>query len=182
MSEPDAQQIERLIARVALGDRAAFSALYAVTSAKLFGVCLRITSNRAEAEDALQEAYVKIWNKAGTFAPSGRSAFGWLASIARNQAIDLVRQKRGGHVEIGEALEVADDAPSAETAMMAKDDAGALQRCLAELDARRAEALRFAYVEGWSYQEIATHADMPLNTVRTWLRRGLMALKECMQR
>jgi RNA polymerase sigma-70 factor, ECF subfamily len=178
----DDDAIAALISRAALSDRAAFRALYAATSPKLFGICLRISSSRAEAEDALQEAYVKIWNKAGSFAPSGRSAFGWLATIARNQAIDMLRQKRGGHASIDEALDIADGAPGAEETLMAKADAEALRRCLAELDAKRAEAVRFAYVEGWSYQEIADHAGLPLNTVRTWLRRSLMALKECMRR
>ncbi|NJR14137.1 MAG: sigma-70 family RNA polymerase sigma factor [Phyllobacteriaceae bacterium] len=142
----------------------------------------RILPIGADAEDALQEAYVKIWNKAGSFAPQGRSATGWLVSIARHQAIDIARRKRSGHVELDEAFELADDAPSADALLMAKGDAAALADCLAELDTRRAAAIRFAYIEGWTYQDIAEHAGLPLNTVRTWLRRGLLALRECMQR
>jgi RNA polymerase sigma-70 factor (ECF subfamily) len=182
----DPAHIEALIARVALKDRAAFSALYHATAPKLFAACRRILPVGADAEDALQEAYVKIWNKAASFAPEGRSAFGWLMSIARHQAIDMARRKRNLHVELDDAQELADDAPTAETLLVAKADAEALSasltRCLAELDARRAEAVRFAYVEGWSYQQIADHCGLPLNTVRTWLRRGLLALRECMQR
>ncbi|MCU0832721.1 MAG: sigma-70 family RNA polymerase sigma factor [Rhizobiaceae bacterium] len=178
--------IETLIARVALKDRAAFSMLYQATAPKLFAACRRILPVGADAEDAMQEAYVKIWNKADRFAPEGRSAIGWLMSIARHQAIDMARRKRNQHVELDEAEELADDAPTAEHLLMAKAEgealSGALARCLAELDTRRADAVRFAYVEGWSYQQIADHSGLPLNTVRTWLRRGLLALRECMQR
>jgi RNA polymerase sigma-70 factor (ECF subfamily) len=174
--------LARLISRVALGDRAAFKALYQATAPKLFAACRRILPVGADAEDALQEAYVKIWNKAGSFAPDGRSAFGWLVSIARHQAIDMARRKRNLHVELDEAQDLADAAPNAETRLMTKADGEALERCLAELDSRRAAAVRFAYVEGWSYQDIAENYAIPLNTVRTWLRRGLLALRECMQR
>jgi RNA polymerase sigma-70 factor (ECF subfamily) len=182
MQTVEDETIAGLIARVALRDRAAFNALYQASAPKLFGVCRRILPASADAEDALQETYVKIWNKAGSFAPDGRSAFGWLISIARHQAIDMARRKRDLHAELDEAQDLADDAPDAEALLMTKADGEALDRCLAELDSRRAAALRFAYVEGWSYQDIAENYAIPLNTVRTWLRRGLLALRECMQR
>lgn len=178
MSAP--QDLEPLIARVALGDRQAFATLYSATSAKLFGVALRILGNRPEAEDVLQEVYVKIWNRAGTYAAGGRSPMGWLISIARNQAIDAIRQRRGGHVPVDEAFDLADDAPSAETRLTRADERAALDHCIETLEPERAEAVRKAYLDGWSYQELADRFDVPLNTMRTWLRRSLMKLKECL--
>jgi RNA polymerase sigma-70 factor, ECF subfamily len=179
------EQIERLIARVALGDRAAFNALYQATSSKLFGVTLRILNNRAEAEDALQEVYVKVWNRASSFAPnsghSGHSPMAWLVSIARNQSIDLIRQRRGSHVDIEEAFDLADSAPLPEAVTVQKSETREIARCLATLDADRANAVRGAYLDGHSYEELAEHYHVPLNTMRTWLRRSLMKLKECLE-
>jgi RNA polymerase sigma-70 factor, ECF subfamily len=181
----DAEELAQLISRVALADRAAFSQLYQMTSAKLFGVTLRILNNRQEAEDALQEAYVKVWNRAATFAPTsstaGMSPIGWLIAIARNQAIDVIRARKGGHVDIDEAFDLADDAPGAEAQLSAKGDAKLLSDCLARLETDRAEAVRRAYLDGWSYQELADTYKVPLNTMRTWLRRSLMKLKECLE-
>ena len=173
--------IERLIARVALGDRAAFSALYQATSSKLFGVTLRILNNRAEAEDALQEVYVKVWNRAASFAPGGYSPMAWLVSIARNQSIDLIRQRRGGHVDIEEAFDLADKGPLPEAQAVQASDNREIERCLATLEAERANAVRGAYLDGKSYEELAAHYKVPLNTMRTWLRRSLMKLKDCLE-
>jgi RNA polymerase sigma-70 factor, ECF subfamily len=175
-------ELSALISRVALADRAAFAALYRATSAKLFGICLRILGNRPEAEDALQEAYVKVWNRAATFAPGGMSPMGWMVSVARNQAIDVLRQRRGGHVDIEAAFDLADSAPDAEDTLAAKGDAAKLHACLDGLERKKADAVRLAYLEGWSYIEVAEKLDIPLNTVRTWLRRGLLALRECLGR
>ncbi len=174
-------EIEQLIARVALGDRAAFNALYQATSSKLFSVTMRILSNRSEAEDALQEVYVKVWNRASSFAPGGYSPMAWLVSIARNQSIDLIRQRRGGHVDIEEAFDLADSAPLPEAMTIQKSDNREIARCLATLEADRANAVRGAYLDGHSYEELAAHYKVPLNTMRTWLRRSLMKLKECLE-
>ena len=179
MNNPE--HIEKLIARVALGDRAAFNALYQATSSKLFGVTMRILSNRQEAEDALQEVYVKVWNRASSFAPGGYSPMAWLVSIARNQSIDLIRQRRGGHVDIEEAFDLADTAPLPEQVTVQKSESREIARCLATLEADRANAVRGAYLDGQSYEELAEHYKVPLNTMRTWLRRSLMKLKDCLE-
>jgi RNA polymerase sigma-70 factor, ECF subfamily len=180
-----AQDIDALIARVALRDRQAFARLYAATSAKLFGVVLRILGNRPEAEDALQEIYVKIWNRAGTYAAGTHSPMSWLIAVARHQAIDMLRQRAGArapaHVVIEEAAEIADGAPDAEARLLMKGERGILDGCLARLEADRAEAVRRAYLDGWSYDDLARHFDVPLNTMRTWLRRSLLKLRECLE-
>ena len=174
-------EIENLIARVALGDRAAFNALYQATSSKLFSVTMRILSNRSEAEDALQEVYVKVWNRAASFSPGGYSPMAWLVSIARNQSIDLIRQRRGGHVDIEEAFDLADSAPLPEQMTIQKSESREIARCLATLESDRANAVRGAYLDGQSYEELAERYNVPLNTMRTWLRRSLMKLKECLE-
>lgn len=171
-----------LIARVALKDRRAFHALYGKTSAKLFGVCLRILRDRSEAEEALQEIYVKIWQRAGRFGPDHSAAMPWLYAIARNHAIDVLRARRPVSEDIDEAYDLADAAPDPEHVAVLSGEGRRIEACMEELDAERAKAVRSAYVEGLSYQELAERHDVPLNTMRTWLRRSLMRLRECLER
>jgi RNA polymerase sigma-70 factor, ECF subfamily len=172
--------IEQLISQTALGDRAAFRSLYAATSAKLFGVCLRVLKNRADAEDVLQETFVKIWHNAAKYQVSGYSPITWLVTIARNQAIDRLRARRPDAAELSEAEDIADHAATPEQSVMAGGEAERLRACLEQLTPGRAEAVKAAYMEGYSYQELADRLDQPINTVRTWLRRSLMSLKECL--
>ena len=180
--EDEPAAITELIQRVGLRDRAAFDRLYAATSAKLLGVCLRMLRNRAEAEEAVQEVFVKIWLKADRFAITWQSPMSWLIAIARNHAIDRLRQRRETVAALDDAaLDVRDPAPGPEAQTLAADDRRRLEACLEQLDKARADALRSAYMEGDSYAELATRHAVPLNTMRTWLRRSLMRLKECLQ-
>ncbi len=178
LMSPD--DISALISRTALGDRAAFNALYAATSAKLFGVCLRVLKNRTDAEDVLQEAYIKIWHNAGKYKVSGYSPITWLVTIARNQSIDRVRVKRPQTAGLAEASALADTSATPEQHAVQRGEASRLQSCLDKLSPSRAEAVRAAYLEGYSYQELADRLNQPLNTVRTWLRRSLQSLRECL--
>ena len=171
-----------LLSRVALGDRKAFSQLYKSTSPKLFGVCLRILRDRAQAEDALQEIYIKIWRRAGGFATDRASPMAWLVTIARNHAIDVIRARRPATVDIDEEFSLADPGPDPESHALNTSDGRQIENCLSELEADRAQAVVAAYVEGSSYHELAEKYSVPLNTMRTWLRRSLMKLKECMER
>lgn len=174
--------IAKLIVRVSLRDRQAFDLLYRQTSAKLFGVCLRVLNDRAEAEEALQEVYVKVWTKADRFAISDLSPISWLVAVARNHSIDRVRARRRPTAELDAALDVADPAPGPEAAAVAGAEGERVHRCLEELDADRAAAVRGAYLKGDSYAELAARFGVPLNTMRTWLRRSLMKLKDCLER
>lgn len=176
--------LENWLAGAGLGDRSAFGRLYDATSAKLFGVALRVLGNRAEAEDALQEIYVKIWRNADRYQVNGLSPITWLSTIARNHCIDLLRKKRA---EAGRSEMPADDllrdaTPGPEATAVAAGEAQAIVSCLSELEAQRSEAVRRAYLEGETYAELATRFDVPLNTMRTWLRRSLISLRECMSR
>ncbi|PRD43274.1 RNA polymerase subunit sigma [Phyllobacterium phragmitis] len=181
MLERTPEDLSKLISRVAMRDRAAFDALYRATSAKLFGVCLRVLKDRGEAEDALQDIYVKIWNRADRFAITDSSPISWLVAIARNHAIDLLRARRPvGDLET--AGEIAEPSPGPERNAVAASEARQIDRCLGELDPPRADAVRGAYMNGETYEELAKRHGVPLNTMRTWLRRSLIKLRECLQR
>jgi RNA polymerase sigma-70 factor (ECF subfamily) len=176
----DASDISQLITRVSLGDRAAFRELYRATSAKLFGVCLRVLKNTTDAEDALQDVYIKIWNNAGSYQVSGYSPMTWLITIARNQAIDRLRVRKPDTSELFEAENLADRAPTPEQAAIIAADSQRLRRCLEQLAPERAASVKAVYLEGYTYQELADRLNQPLNTVRTWLRRSLISLRECL--
>lgn len=174
------KDIETLISRCAMGDQGAFRTLYAATSAKLFGVCLRVLKDRSDAEDVLQEVYIKIWQSAPKFQVSAYSPVTWLVVIARNQAIDRLRARRPQTSELSEVEHIADEGDTPEQTAAGRGEAGRLQDCLDRLGPGRAEAVKAAYMEGYSYQELATRLDQPLNTVRTWLRRSLISLRDCL--
>ena len=176
------QDISKLIVRVSMRDRAAFDLLYRQTSAKLYGVCLRILNDRAEADEALQEVFVKIWTKADRFAVSDLSPISWLVAVARNHSIDRIRARRPRSDDIDEALDVADPNPGPEAITVASREKAAIESCLDELEADRAAAVRGAYLNGDSYAELAERYSVPLNTMRTWLRRSLLKLRECLER
>jgi RNA polymerase sigma-70 factor, ECF subfamily len=174
--------VSGLISRVALRDRPAFDRLYQSTSSKLFGVCLRILRERAEAEDALQEIYVKVWGRAERFAASDASPVSWLTAIARNHCIDRIRARKAPSVSIDDALEIADTGMDPEAHAVNRGEGARIDRCMGELDEQRAQAVRAAYVEGHSYEDLARRFNVPLNTMRTWLRRSLLKLKECLEK
>ncbi len=180
MTTPD--DLSDLISRTALGDRVAFRALYGRTSAKLFGVCLRIFKERQEAENALQEIYIKVWQRADRFARGQASPMTWLIAIARNHCIDIVRTRKTATDPMEAAAAVADPAPGPERDAMARDERARIAGCLDEIEPDRALAVQQAYIEGYSYAELAERFAVPVNTMRTWLRRSLITLKECLER
>ncbi|MGI3170797.1 sigma-70 family RNA polymerase sigma factor [Pseudooceanicola sp. C21-150M6] len=172
--------IEALIDRTARQDRAAFADLYRHTSAKLFGVCLRILKSEAETEEAIQEIYIKIWRNADRYRAGGFSPMTWLITIARNHAIDRLRSRRASGSGLDEAEEIVSEAPGPEALAMATSDRARIVACFETLPPDRAEAVRRAYLEGETYAELAARFAVPLNTMRTWLRRSLAKLKECL--
>jgi RNA polymerase sigma-70 factor (ECF subfamily) len=175
-------EIETLIARVALRDKAAFSALYDATSAKLFGICLRVLNDRQEAEDALQEVFVRVWHKADRYAVNGLSPMTWLITLARNIAIDRLRARRAPMEPIEDVPDLADAGPTPEGVAIAASERARIAGCLGELEPARADAVRCAYLDGATYQELADRHGVPLNTMRTWLRRSLLKLRDCLSR
>jgi len=175
-------EIAELISRVALRDRSAFKTLYARTSAKLFGVTLRILKDRSEAEEALQEVYVKIWQRADRYVAGGYSPISWLVAVARNHALDIIRARKPLSDDIDAALDIADSGPDPEQAAVGSGERARIEGCLAELEPDRAEAVRGAYLDGYSYDELAARYSVPLNTMRTWLRRSLLKLRDCLSK
>ena len=176
----DDDPIAPLIQSIAAQDRAAFRELYSASSAKLMGVLLRILGQRAEAEDALQEVYTRVWLKAGRFDATKGRGMTWLIALSRNLAIDRLRQ-RPNHVSDDDAMAThPDPTPRAETRLIAAGEARRINDCFATLEPDRAAALRGAYLTGLSYDDLARKFDVPLNTMRTWLRRSLLRLKDCM--
>jgi RNA polymerase sigma-70 factor, ECF subfamily len=174
--------IAPLLARIAAQDRAAFGDLYRLTASKLMGVLLRILGERAEAEDALQELFTRVWLRANRFDADRGRGMTWLIALARNLAIDRIRARRETASD-DEAMEaVADTAPRAETRMVAMGEARRVTDCFATLEPAQAEAVRGAYLSGLSYLDLAARHGVPLNTMRTWLRRSLLKLKECLER
>ncbi|MBP6546407.1 MAG: sigma-70 family RNA polymerase sigma factor [Phenylobacterium sp.] len=168
--------------RIAAGDRAALRQLYQATSAKLFGVCLRILSNRDESEDVLQEVYITIWRRADRFEAGRASVMTWISTIARNRAIDRLRARGPlAYAEQVEELEIDDGAPRADALLEAAQDGEALGKCLSELDERTEKVIRTAFFEGVTYEALAARMDAPLGTVKSWIRRGLAKLKGCLE-
>lgn len=176
------RDIAALIGRVALRDRAAFAALYSQIAPKLFSVCLRILKDRGDAEDALQDVFVKIWQRAERFAAAGNSPVAWLVAIARNHAIDVLRARRPFAEATDDDWQIADPAANPERDAVLAGEGKRIDRCMDELDSDRAGAVRSAYVEGLTYQELADRHGVPINTMRTWLRRSLLKLRECLDR
>lgn len=169
--------------RASRGEAASLKAVYDKTSAKLFGVCLRILGDRDEAEDVLQEVYLSVWRNAAAFDERRASPVTWMATIARNRAIDRLRARRPERSHpIDSALDVADDAPSAFDHLETAEGAARLNLCVAELESAHRDAIRAAFLDGFTYEALANRAGVPLGTMKSWIRRSLLKLRACMER
>ena len=175
--------IAAALERIPGGDRAALQTVYRLTSAKLFGVALRILDERSEAEDVLQEVYVTVWRKAADFDPNRASPMTWLIAITRNRAIDRLRAARQSRrmEPIDNAAEVADSAVTADNALESAQDHARLHRCLEGLEARERNALRGAFFDGNTYEDLAARMSVPLGTMKSWIRRAMIKLKSCLE-
>jgi RNA polymerase sigma-70 factor (ECF subfamily) len=176
--------IAAALARIAYGDRAALQTVYQLTSAKLFGICLRILGERGAAEDVLQEVFVTVWRKAADFDPSRASPVAWLTAIARNRAIDQLRAERRAPraAPIDAAAAISDPEPIADRAMEQSEANQRLHRCLDSLDALDRTALRAAFFDGNTYEALAARMNVPLGTMKSRIRRALLKLKSCLER
>ena len=168
---------EELLAKVALGDRQAFRELYEATAPHLFPVALRILRRREWAEDALQDAYIQIWNKAKEFRPTAGSAGAWMSTIVRYRSLDQLRRKPREQ----QAEDYHDPADTQDMVRRLLDTTD-LQVCFEDLTEEQQRAVALAYIEGLSHSELSDRLESPLGTVKSWVRRGLHALKECLTR
>jgi RNA polymerase sigma-70 factor, ECF subfamily len=185
-------EVKRLILLTAARDADAFELLYKRTSPVLLGVALRITRRREMAEEVLHDAFVKVWNQAKTFDPLALQPVAWLTAIVRNRALDLVTSAEAMRVESFDAKDDDSEGNALERLLDWSDegDTGAaldneraqhlLRDCLAELKATERQAIALAYHHGMSHSELAAHLQKPIGTVKSWVRRGLDALRVCM--
>jgi RNA polymerase sigma-70 factor, ECF subfamily len=171
------------LAGLAAGDRQALQTVYRLTSAKLFAVCLRILGERGEAEDALQEVYMAVWRRAASFDAALASPMTWLIAIARNRAIDQLRARRPNRVmePLVAAADLPDGAPPADRELEIVQDRSMLQDCLGQLADRERAALRGAFFDGNTYEELAKRMAVPLGTMKSWIRRAMLKLKQCLE-
>jgi RNA polymerase sigma-70 factor, ECF subfamily len=170
------------LVRTGQGDRSAFEQVYKATSAKLFGICVRIFPERSEAEEALQDAYLTIWNKAASFEPGRASPISWLATLTRNRAIDRLRAAgKAKYAPIEDAAEIADPAPRADAQLFAASEGAALQGCISGLEPRDAHFIRSAFLGGATYLQLADAEGAPLATVKSRIRRALIKLRACLE-
>lgn len=175
--------LEDLMARTAAGDRVAFKTLYDRCSAKLFGVILRILKDRQRSEDVLQDVFLKIWQKAGSYNAAQGRPITWMATIARNRAIDIIRAGRN---------DLSVDEPGDEENVFRLggwdaenvdiSDLETLRFCLGEMEDDDRNYVLLAYYEGYSREELAEQYSAPVGTIKTRLRRGLMGLRQCLER
>ena len=165
------------------GDAKALREVFDRTSAKLMGICLRVLKDREEAEDVLQDVYVSVWRRAGSFDPARASPITWLATIARNRAIDRLRSRRsqGSSAPVEAIMEMADERPDGFAQAAAKDEGERVRHCLSTLEGRAQELIRVAFFDGLSYSDLAARAGVPLGTCKSWIRRGLQRLRDCLE-
>src|SRR5215831_6532712 len=175
--------IASALGRIPAGDRAALQTVYRLTSAKLFGVCLRILGERGEAEDVLQEVYVTVWRKAADFDASRASPMTWLIAIARNRSIDRLRASRNTRNmdPIEAAAAIPDTTAGADSAVESMQAQARLHGCLNELAQHERAALRGAFFDGSTYEDLAARMKVPLGTMKSWIRRALIKLKACLE-
>ena len=171
------------LAAIARGSEDALQRLYRHEARFLLGVAVRIVRDRALAEDVLHDAFIAIWQKAGSYDASRGEARGWIYSIVRHRALSLVRSSLRlvpADEEVIEAIEAEHAVASLADAFEIEADLGRLQGCLERLDVAKRNSILYAYVDGCTHGEIAQRLQSPLGTVKAWIKRGLASLKECM--
>jgi len=179
----DASSLALLLQRVASQDRRAFASLYAASSAKLYGIILRILKRRDVAEDILQDVYVRIWERAMDFDCRKAPAIAWMSAIARNRALDERRRATSGLVAIAADAAVANVVSEDEDPLAAAEQSDNLRRlaeCLNKLDKNRRDIVLLAYRDGYSRQELSQRLARPVGTIKTWLHHSLLQLKACL--
>ena len=177
-----------LLDRIAQQDDAALKVLYRQCAPKMYGLALRVVTNRDWAEDVVQEAFLTIWRSAGDYRASLSPPMAWLGLIVRSRALDMLRRRAAERSHLTQELDaaladsLAADAPTPMDTAQASQQAWALHQCLGRLDNKQREVVSLAYVRDLSHSELAQQLSLPLGTVKTWIRRGLDQLRLCMAR
>ena len=177
-----------LIDRVAMADEKALRELYELTSSKLYGVAVRVVTNREWAEDVLQEAFINIWRIAGDYKATLSPPMAWMALVVRSRGLDFLRRRASDRADRMQELDdvitdtVAADSPNPMDVAGASQQARALHDCLSLLDNKQREVVSLAYMRDMSHGELAEQLKLPLGTVKTWIRRSLVQVRGCMSR
>ncbi len=186
-AQPD-DQLMALIDRVAQRDEAALKALYDLTSSKLYGLAMRVVGKSEWAEDALQETFLYIWRSAGDYRASLSPPMAWLGLIVRSRSLDYLRRRTAERTHLTDEIDdvmsdtMEGNSPNPMDTTLASQQAWALHQCLAKLESRQREVVSLAYLRDLSHSELAEQLSLPLGTVKTWIRRGLDQLRNCMTR
>lgn len=188
-SSPDrSRRVAALLSRVAVGDQRAFAEFYEITASHLYGVALRILKDAAAAEEILQEAYVNVWQHAGSYEAAKSQPMTWLTSIVRNRCLDQVRRRAvatvtlAGDDDDAPEIDVPDDRMTPAEMLLAGAEARSVRECVDALDAGPKQAIALAFYQGLTHAELAAHMRQPLGTVKSWVRRALERLKDCLDR
>ncbi|WP_189051873.1 sigma-70 family RNA polymerase sigma factor [Aliidongia dinghuensis] len=172
--------LDLLLARCADGDKAAFRRLYDLSAPQLYAVALRLTRQQSLAADAVHDALLQVWQRAGRFDPARGSAETWLISLVRYRALDLIR-RRGREITGEELPERIDEAPDPLDQLTERREGVALRRCLDRLEIDKRRLVTMAFLDGLTHAELAERLKTPLGTVKSWIRRGLQDLRRCLE-
>jgi RNA polymerase sigma factor (sigma-70 family) len=183
------QELDQLLQACGRGDQQGFAELYRRTSPRLFGLCLRMLRDRGAAEEVLQDTFVTVWRRASSFDAQRASALTWLASLSRHKAIDHLRRRRETPIDPLTALQSAaedgddygGDPLSPPAQLQRSQDYQRLQECLDALEQRQQHSVREAFFTGATYDELARRRSVPLGTMKSWIRRGLLQLRKCLE-
>ena len=176
-----ALDLNHALGRCAQGDRSALRVLYDSEAPRMVGVAMRLLRRRSLAEEAVHDTFLQVWNKAGTFDPARGNARSWLYAVLRNRALNILRgENRTELVDDFEPMGLISEEENAETVMLRLSDAGSLKRCLEALEPARRQAVTLAYIHGLTHGELAGRLGVPLGTIKSWIRRSLIALRECL--
>ena len=157
------------------GDKHAFSTLYQQTSGKLFAISLNMLSNRAHAEEVLQDAFIKIWHNASEYNASKGTVISWMISIVRYRSLDALRYRK-----VRKEQTMGDDDFDIQSVDVNYDENTKLVNCIEQLEPQQKQAIHLAYYKGLSHSELVDHIESPLGTVKSWIRRGLTQLQRCL--
>jgi RNA polymerase sigma-70 factor, ECF subfamily len=178
----DRDALASLLSRTASRDQRAFAELYRRAGGRLYSVCLRMLRDRSEAEEALQEVFTTVWRRAESFDPARAGAMTWLTALTRNSAIDRLRQRRETLAQDPIDLDRMPDERSGPAAdAEANEDYVRLRNCLETLESQQRDSVREAFFSGVTYKELAARRQVPLPTLKSWIRRGLIRLRECLE-
>jgi RNA polymerase sigma-70 factor (ECF subfamily) len=176
-----------LLARTALADQSAFAELYRRTSARLYAVALRILRDRGAAEEILQEAFVSVWHNAGSYSAAKSQPQTWLTTIVRNRCLDQLRRREVDTVSLTRddddaEIDLPSDGPTPVELLLDGAEARSVRECVDALEGAQKQAIALAFFHGLTHAELAQHLHEPLGTVKSWVRRGLERIKQCLDR